>query len=232
MKANLDFIHGRIAQAADRAGRSPEDITLIAVSKTKPAELIQAAYQYGQRLFGENKVQEIQQKQPVLPKDIQWHMIGHLQTNKVRACVKSAVMIHSVDSRKLALAIEQEAEKENLISDILLEVNIALEKTKYGLAPEEVLPLVRELSEFEHIRVRGLMTVAPYTEEAEKNRKYFQQMKQLFVDINTKNIDNIRMDTLSMGMTGDYEIAIEEGATIVRVGTGVFGERNYNKELR
>lgn len=228
IQQNLNTVREKIKAAAERAGRNPEEITLIAVSKTKPLPMLQAAYDAGQRVFGENKVQEICEKYPAMPQDIAWHMIGHLQTNKVRSVIGKTAMIHSVDSIKLAAEIQKEAQKHSVICDVLIEVNIAGEDSKYGFSAKDVPAFAEELAKLPNLRLRGLMTVAPFTENPEENRKYFRQMKQLSVDINKKNIDNICMDTLSMGMTGDYEIAVEEGATMVRVGTGIFGERNYN----
>ena len=191
---NILDVRGRITAAAKRAGRDASEITLIAVSKTKPVETIEAAYSEGERVFGENRVQELLEKYRVLPQDISWHMIGHLQTNKVRQVIDKAVLIHS----------------------------------KFGLPACEVEKFAAQMAVFDRIRVLGLMTVAPFTEKPEENRKYFRQMKRLAVDISRKNIDNVSMEVLSMGMTGDYEIAVEEGATMVRVGTGIFGERDYH----
>lgn len=228
IEANLKEVRKRIICAAQSVGRDPEEITLIAVSKTKPIEMVEAAYQCEQRVFGENKVQEICEKSAVCEADIRWHMIGHLQTNKVRQVVDKVEMIHSVESVKLLEEIQKESEKRNLVSDILIEVNIGDEDSKFGLKPTEIVAFAEKISQYKNVRLRGLMTVAPYTENAEDNRKFFKQMKQLFIDIKEKNIDNSIIDTLSMGMTGDYEVAIQEGATMVRVGTGIFGERNYN----
>ncbi len=225
---NLNTVHARIAAAAKRSGRDVGEITLIAVSKTKPVPMLQAAYEAGERFFGENRVQELCAKKEALPGDIAWHMIGHLQTNKVRQVIGRAALIHSLDNEKLAAAIQHEAEKQDIYCKVLLEVNIAGEESKYGLAPGAVEQFAREMTRFDRIRVCGLMTVAPFTENPEQNRKYFRQIKQLAVDIRAKNIDNIGMGILSMGMTGDYEVAIEEGATMVRVGTGIFGERVYH----
>ncbi len=226
---NIDRIEERILKACERAGRKRSDVLLICVSKTKPDEMIVEAYDHGQRNFGENKPQEMRDKAARLEslKDINWHMIGSLQKNKIKYVVPTAVLIHSVDSEELALAINKEAEKKNVVSNILLEVNIAGEESKHGFKKEEVLPAVMELAKLKNLKIRGLMTVAPETKKPEENRVYFKDMKDLLVDINSKNIDNIHMDCLSMGMTGDFEIAVEEGATIVRVGTGIFGERNY-----
>ena len=225
---NLAQVRERIQKACASAGRDPAAVTLIAVSKTKPADMIMEAYDCGQRFFGENKVQELSDKYGMLPSDIHWQMIGHLQRNKVRQVLGKADLIHSVDSLRLAAAIEQEAVRRGLTVPILLEVNVAGEESKYGLRPQEVLPLVRELSvSMEHLRVQGLMTIAPFVENPEENRQVFRKLKELSVDIREKNINNVSMDILSMGMTNDYEVAIEEGATMVRVGTGIFGERSY-----
>ena len=224
---NLEQVRKNIQDACRSVGRDPEEVTLIAVSKTKPVELLQEAYQAGARDFGENKVQEIMDKYPQLPSDIRWHMIGHLQRNKVKYIVDKAAMIHSVDSLRLAQTIEQEAAKHDVQVPILLEVNVAEEDSKFGLKMDEVLPLIEAIAEFPHIRVCGLMTLAPYVENAEENRMFFRQLKKLSVDIAAKNINNVSMSVLSMGMTGDYQVAVQEGATMVRVGTGIFGERNY-----
>ena len=178
--------------------------------------------------YGENKVQELTEKYEILPKDIRWHMIGHLQRNKVKYLVGKVELIHSVDSLRLANQIETEFAKKNEIANILIEVNMANEESKFGITSETTEQLVREISKLEHVRIKGLMTIAPYTDNPETNREYFRNMKKLSVDITEKNIDNVSMNVLSMGMTGDYQVAIEEGATMVRVGTGIFGERNYN----
>lgn len=230
IRNNINQVRQNIRKACERAGRQESEVTLINVSKTKPVSMLQEAYDAGERNFGENKVQELCDKYDLLPSDIQWHMIGHLQRNKVKYIVDKVTLIHSVDSYRLAEQIDQEAKKKDVIVDILVEVNIGSEETKFGLNTDEVIDLIREISNLTSIRVKGLMTVAPYTENAEENRSYFKKMKQLCVDINAKNIDNVCMEHLSMGMTGDYEVAIEEGATLVRVGTGIFGERNYNIE--
>ena len=224
---NLDMIEKNILTACAKSGRNRDEITLIAVSKTKPVSMLEEVYTTGIRDFGENKVQELSDKFEILPKDIKWHMIGHLQTNKVKYLMDKAYLIHSVDSLKLAKEIEKQAEKANRIVDILIEVNIAEEESKFGLAKEEVLALIKEISLFPHIRIKGLMTIAPYVENPEDNRLYFRQIKQLSVDIDSQNIDNVSMNILSMGMSGDYMVAIEEGATMIRVGTSIFGERVY-----
>ena len=229
LKENFQSVEARIQAACDRAGRSRKEVTLIAVSKTKPVEMLQTIYDAGSRDFGENKVQEMCDKIEQLPTDIRWHMIGHLQTNKVKYIVGRVSLIHSVDSLHLAQEIEKQAAKLDVIVPILIEVNIAEEESKFGIHKEETISLVREVATLPHIRIQGLMTIAPYVENPEDNRAYFREIKQLSVDIARENIDNVSMDCLSMGMTGDYEVAIEEGATMVRVGTGIFGERNYNQ---
>ncbi len=227
LKDQLQEVEKRIQAACDRAGRKREEVTLIAVSKTKPVEPLQEAYDLGVRIFGENKVQELTAKYEALPKDIHWHMIGHLQTNKVKYIIDKAELIHSVDSLKLAETIEKEAAKHDLIADILVEVNVAEEESKFGMKMEEVIPFVEKVSAFPHVRVRGLMTIAPFVEDPEENRSIFADLHKLYIDIKKKNHDNDTVSVLSMGMTNDYEVAIEEGATMVRVGTGIFGARNY-----
>ena len=227
LKDQLQEVEKRIQAACDRAGRKREEVTLIAVSKTKPVETLQEAYDLGVRIFGENKVQELTAKYEALPKDIHWHMIGHLQTNKVKYIIDKAELIHSVDSLKLAETIEKEAAKHDLIADILVEVNVAEEESKFGMKMEEVIPFVEKVSAFPHVRVRGLMTIAPFVEDPEENRSIFADLHKLYIDIKKKNHDNDTVSVLSMGMTNDFEVAIEEGATMVRVGTGIFGARNY-----
>lgn len=214
-------------EACRVSGRNPEEVSLIAVSKTKPVSMLQEAYDAGCRDFGENKVQEIMDKIDRLPSDIRWHMIGHLQTNKVKYIVGKIFLIHSVDSLHLAEAISKEAVKQNTTVNILIEVNVAKEDTKYGAMAEDTVSLVEKIALLPGICVKGLMTIAPYVENPQENRQYFVKLRQLAVDIKSKNIDNVHMDILSMGMTGDYMVAIEEGATYVRVGTGIFGERQY-----
>lgn len=224
---NLQQVNANIEKACAAVGRVPSEVTLVAVSKTKPVSMLQEAYDAGARVFGENKVQEIMDKYDQLPSDIQWHMIGHLQRNKVKYIIDKVAMIHSVDSLRLAQTIEQEAAKKDLVMPILLEVNVAEEDTKFGLKVEEVLPLLEQISSFSHIQVKGLMTIAPFVENPEENREVFRTLKKLSVDISAKNINNVTMSVLSMGMTGDYQVAVQEGSTMVRVGTGIFGERNY-----
>jgi len=228
LKENYANVLKNVHNACERAGRKTDDVTLIAVSKTKPVEMLQEIYDCGCRDFGENKVQEIMDKYEKLPNDIRWHMIGHLQTNKVKYIVDKVYMIHSVDSIKLAKEISKEAVKKNVTVKVLLEVNVAKEETKFGLLTEEVPDFYKEVIDLPGLKVCGLMTIAPYVENSEENRQHFVNLKQLMVDIESEKTDNISVGELSMGMTGDYEVAIEEGATYVRVGTGIFGERNYN----
>lgn len=228
IQENIKLVEENIKKACEKVGRDVNEVTLIAVSKTKPYTAIEEALPTGVRDYGENKVQELCDKYEILPKDIKWHMIGHLQRNKVKYLVGKATLIHSVDSIRLAEQIEKEYAKADEIANILIEVNMAQEESKFGITSEETEQLVREIAKFPHIRIKGLMTIAPYTDNPESNRVYFRNMKKLSVDIGNKNIDNVSMSVLSMGMTGDYQVAVEEGATLVRVGTGIFGERNYN----
>ena len=227
LQDNLIQVEQNIEEACRRAGRDRSEVTLIAVSKTKPVETLQEAYDLGVRIFGENKVQEMADKYEVLPKDIRWHLIGHLQRNKVKYIIDKAVLIHSVDSLRLAQTIEKEAEKHNLTAHILIEVNVAREESKFGIFPEDLESLVDEIAKLPHIQVDGLMTIAPFVPDPEENRPVFRELRKLSVDISAKKVDNVNMSVLSMGMTNDYQVAIEEGATMVRVGTGIFGARNY-----
>ncbi len=229
LKDNLQQVEERIEAACRRANRDRSEVSLIAVSKTKPTEQLREIYDAGVRLFGENKVQEICEKYDQLPSDIKWHMIGHLQRNKVKQVIDKVVLIHSVDSYRLAQEISVQAQKKNICMPILIEVNIAKEESKYGIVCDDAIQLVEEIASLPNLAIKGLMTIAPAVSDPEENRPYFRQIRQLSVDIKNKNIDNVSMDILSMGMTGDYEVAIEEGATMVRVGTGIFGARNYNK---
>ena len=227
LKENLAAVEHNVAEACKRAGRAREEVTLIAVSKTKPVEMLEEIYGERVRDFGENKVQEMCGKMDVLPTDIKWHMIGHLQRNKVKYIIDRVSLIHSVDTYRLAEEINIQAKKHGIIVPILVEVNIAGEESKFGTSAEDAILLVEDISKLENVRIEGLMTIAPYVEDPEDNRLYFRKIKQLSVDITNKNIDNVSMEILSMGMTGDYAVAIEEGATMVRVGTGIFGERQY-----
>lgn len=231
---NYQEVENKVKQACQRAGRAREEVTLIAVSKTKPLSMIEELLPLGVRDFGENKVQELTQKAETLAQkkipepQVRWHMIGHLQRNKVKYLVDKACMIHSVDSLRLAEEISKEAGKKEIQIPILIEVNVAEEESKFGVHMEEAETLIRQIAVLPSISIQGLMTIAPYVENPEENRFIFRNLKKLSVDIQGKSIDNVTMDVLSMGMTGDYQVAIEEGATHVRVGTGIFGERNYS----
>ncbi len=228
LKDNLSIVEEKICEACKRAGRDRSEVTLVAVSKTNPVPVLREAYDLGVRVFGENKVQELTEKIEALPDDIEWHMIGHLQRNKVKYIAGKVALIHSVDSFRLAEEINIQAKKRGIKVPILIEVNAAGEISKFGVRPEDTLQLVRDVSELDGIEVKGLMTIAPYVVDSEENREIFHKIRDLSIDIDRENIDNVSMGILSMGMTGDYEVAIEEGATIVRVGTGIFGERDYS----
>lgn len=225
---NLSMVENKIAAACKRAGRERDEVKLIAVSKTQPVEAIREAIEYGINSFGENRVQELREKTEIIKDNLDWHLIGHLQTNKVKFVVGKVSLIHSLENIRLAEALDKEAAKLGITVDVLAEINVAKEDTKFGVNPEDAENFIREVSKFPNINIKGLMTVAPYTDISEENRKYFRQLKKIMVDLNSKNIHNVSMNVLSMGMTGDYEVAIEEGATLVRVGTGIFGSRNYD----
>ena len=227
IRDHLNEVRENIQKACEKAGRSPQEVTLIAVSKTKPLFMLEEAYEAGARDFGEHKVQEILEKHPKMPEDARFHMIGHLQRNKVKQVLPHAVLIHSVDSYRLAEQISQEAGKLGITAKILLEVNVAKEESKFGMMPEDVEEMAGQIAALPHLQIEGLMTIAPFVDDPEKNRPVFRKLYQLSVDIKKKNIDNVNMGVLSMGMTGDYQVAVQEGATMVRVGTGIFGERNY-----
>lgn len=228
IKENLQYVKNKILESCNKSERNFSDVTLIDVSKTKPVEMLMEAYELGERHFGENKVQELVDKYEQLPKDIHWHMIGHLQTNKVKYIIDKVDYIHSVDSIKLAQTINKEAAKKDLISNILIEVNVAKEESKFGIFEEDVMDFIQNVSSMKNLCVKGLMTIAPFVDDPEENRDIFRKLKQLSVDINAKNIDNVNVSILSMGMTNDYTVAIEEGASFVRVGTGIFGKRDYS----
>ena len=225
IRDHLNEVRENIQKACEKAGRSPQEVTLIAVSKTKPLFMLEEAYEAGARDFGENKVQEILEKHPKMPEDTRFHMIGHLQRNKVKQVLPHAVLIHSVDSYRLAEQISQEAGKLGITAKILLEVNVAKEESKFGMMPEDVEEMAGQIAALPHLKIEGLMTIAPFVDDPEKNRPVFRKLYQLSVDIKKKNIDNVNMGVLSMGMTGDYQVAVEEGSTMIRVGTGIFGAR-------
>jgi len=228
IKKNLEVIKEKIDRAAQKSGRKGTDITVIAVTKTIDVARINELISYGIQNIGENKAQELRDKYPQIDPSVNWHFIGHLQSNKIKYIIDKVKLIHSVDSEKLAYNINEAAKKHDKVMDILLQVNVAEDENKFGLSYKEVEPLLYKLKDLKNIRVRGLMTIVPYDEEAENNRLYFRRMKQLAVDIDNQNIDNISMEFLSMGMTNDFEIAIEEGSNMVCIGTGIFGARNYN----
>jgi pyridoxal phosphate enzyme (YggS family) len=227
IKENLKKVQERIEAACQRSGRKTSDVTLIAVSKTKPEEDIMALYETGQRDFGENYIQELRKKHDDLPKDIRWHMIGHLQRNKVKYIAEYVSLIHSVDSLLLAQTIEKEAVKHDRVIPILIEVNVAREESKFGVSIEDAPKLADQIADLPHVRVEGFMTSAPFVEDPEEDRPFFRSLRQLSVDMNSKNYNNVNVNVLSMGMTNDFEVAVEEGSTMVRVGTAIFGERNY-----
>ena len=223
VKNNLETINEKIKKAALKVNRNPEEIKLVAVTKTATIEQIKEAISTGVNIIGENKVQEAKEKYQILTTDIEWHLVGHLQTNKVKYAIEIFDLIHSVDSIKLAKEIDRRSLQFGMITNVLVEVNVSGEETKYGIKPEEVETFLKGISEFSRIRVRGLMTIAPIVEDKEEVRLYFRKLRELSKEIKKKNIKNIRMDYLSMGMTEDFEVAIEEGANMVRIGRGIFG---------
>ena len=216
-----------ISAAAEKSGRNPSDIQLMAVTKTVSPDKINEAIEAGCRLLGENRVQELLEKYESYDKRAEIHFIGTLQANKVKYIVDKVTMIESVDSIKLAEEIEKRCAKIGKIMDILLEVNIANEENKSGFSADEIISAAEKIKDFQHLRLRGLMTIGRFGAEIEETRQYFAKMRNLLVDIKSKNIDNIYINILSMGMSSDYELAVEEGSTIVRVGRGLFGERKY-----
>jgi pyridoxal phosphate enzyme (YggS family) len=220
---NLKIINEKIKKAALKANRNPEEIKLVAVTKTATMEQIKEAISAGVRIIGENKVQEAKEKYQILTADIEWHLVGHLQTNKVKYAIEIFDFIHSVDSIKLAKEIYRRSLQFGMITNVLVEVNVSGEETKYGIKPEEVEYFLKEISKFSRIKVRGLMTIAPIVEDKEEVRPYFRKLRELSEEIKRKNIKNIKMDYLSMGMTEDFEVAIEEDANMVRIGRGIFG---------
>ena len=226
IKENLKQVLS-IIEEAKKDSPYHQDVTLVAVSKTHPAEDIQEAYDAGIRDFGENKVQELMTKIDVLPQDIRWHLIGHLQRNKVKYIIGRTYLIHSVDSLRLAEEIEKESAKHQVVTHILVQVNVSKEESKSGIETEQAIDLIRAISEMKHVQVDGLMTIAPEDENPENVRCYFRMLKKLSLDIDALNIDNIFMNFLSMGMSGDFVVAINEGSNLVRIGTKIFGARDY-----
>jgi pyridoxal phosphate enzyme (YggS family) len=222
---NLCEIKQQIADAAVRAGRNPEDVKLIAVSKTFSAEYVHAAYECGQRVFGENRVQELEEKFRILPEDIEWHLIGHLQGNKVARAIQCADYIHSIDSLKLLKRVIRLAEEEEACPKILLEVNISGEESKFGATEADVLEMAREANASKNVELVGLMTMAPFGVDQDELRAVFGGLRKLRDSLESKW--DIKLPELSMGMSSDFDIAVEEGATFVRVGTSIFGKRDY-----
>ena len=229
VELNVSETFEKIKTAAVSAGRDPSEIRLMAVTKTVSPDKVNEAIASGCDLLGENRVQELLEKYESYDKSAEIHFIGSLQTNKVKYIVDKVSMIESVDSIKLAEEIEKRCAKIGKTMDILLEVNIANEESKGGFSAEEIVPASEKIKDFPHLRLRGLMTIGRFGAEIEETRQYFQKMRHLLVDIKSKNIDNIYINILSMGMSSDYELAVTEGANIVRVGRGLFGERKYNK---
>lgn len=216
IKENIEYLKKSI----------PDDVMLLAVSKTKPLEYLEEAYNCGMRDFGENKVQELVDKYENFHKDVRWHLIGHLQTNKVKYLVGKVFLIHSLDSVNLLNVIERVFEKANLTAETLIQINIGREDSKTGILEEDLEEFLQEIEKCKHVSVKGIMVIIPKGDE-ESNRNYFRKTKQIFEDLKKRKFNNINMQILSMGMTHDYETAIEEGSTLVRIGTGIFGERNY-----
>ena len=229
LKDNYELVMRHIEQACTKVNRNSKDVTLIAVSKTKPLSMVEDAIKAGMTVFGENKPQEIRDKVKDVSTKVSWHMIGTLQSNKIKYVIETCDLIHSVDSLKLAYKLEEEAIKRDINVDILLQVNITEEASKSGFTVEELYKGLESLSQLSKVHIKGLMTIPPFVTDPEENRGIFRQLHEIFVDIKSKNIDNISMDALSMGMTKDYAVAVEEGATYVRVGTGIFGDRDYNR---
>jgi hypothetical protein len=224
---NLKIIQEKIISAAQRSGRPPNSVKLVAVSKTKPTEAVKAALEAGQQIFGENYVQEFLDKAQQLPETVEWHFIGSLQSNKVKYLAGLTRLIHSVDRLSLAQEIDRQWGKIDKVCDILLQVNISGETTKSGTTTDDLFQLAREVALLPHLRVRGLMTMPPFFDEPERARPYFRELKRLSGLLAAEKIPGITMEELSMGMSGDFEVAIEEGATLVRIGSAIFGERYY-----
>lgn len=229
--ANMKEVQERVAAACKRSNRDPKEVTILPVSKNHPAEDIQTLYDAGWRDFGENYVQELRNKHDELPDNIHWHMIGHLQRNKVKYIASYIQAIHSVDTIKLLHTIEKEGRKADRVIPVLIEVNVGREESKFGVMPdlEDCMALANEALELPHVKLRGLMTSAPYYDDVEKDRSIFRKLKELLNDMNAAN-DQLQLDVLSMGMTHDFEIAVEEGSTCVRVGTAIFGKRDYSNK--
>ena len=224
IKENLAQVEKNIEAACKRAGRKREEVTLIAVSKTKPLEMVEEVLDLGILEFGENKVQELLSKKDELPNDIRWHLIGKLQTNKVKYIVGKVYLIHSLSSIKLLNKIESEYEKNNLVANVLMQINIGREESKSGVLEEDIDELILAVEKCNHVKVKGIMVIIPKGDEV-SNRYYFNKSKHIYDDLSKKSYKNIQMEILSMGMTSDFKIAIQEGANLIRIGSGIFGER-------
>ncbi|MEA3362959.1 MAG: YggS family pyridoxal phosphate-dependent enzyme [Thermodesulfobacteriota bacterium] len=224
--ANIAQIHDRIDKACQESGRNPADVKLIAVSKVKPAEQVEEAFHAGQKLFGESYVQEFRDKEPLVTEPVQWHFIGGLQSNKVKYLRGKVVMIHSIDRLSLAEEIDRQWGKIDDPVEILLQVNVGDEASKSGCAPKDLESLVRSVAPLSNLRIKGLMCLPPHSDDPEQVRPFFRQLRELSEHISKLNLPGIEMTELSMGMSGDFEVAVEEGATLVRVGTAIFGARN------
>lgn len=227
LEKRLQSVRSRIKDAVKRSGREENDIKLIAVTKTVESDIINEAVRFGITDIGENRVQELLRKYEDIPNNVNWHLIGHLQKNKVKYIIDKAALIHSVDSFELAAEINKQALKIGKIQKILVQVNVSGEESKYGVKPEECLELCQKISMLSNVHIEGLMTMAPHLAGENEIRKVFKGLRQISLDIIKENMDNISMNELSMGMSNDFEIAIEEGATLIRVGTSIFGERIY-----
>ncbi|MDD4781511.1 MAG: YggS family pyridoxal phosphate-dependent enzyme [Tissierellia bacterium] len=230
IKENIDNIMKRVIASSEKSGRDYKDITVIAVSKTVDSQRAKEAVENGLDNLGENRVQELVSKYEQLQdQDIKWHMIGHLQKNKVKYIIDKVELIHSVESDSLAEEINKKAKQQGLIAKVLIELNIGEEESKFGVREEDAYKFVKALEKYENIKIMGLMTVAPYAENPEDIRWIFRKMKEIYNNISNMNLSNVEMKYLSMGMTNDFEIAIEEGANIIRIGTAIFGARDYSK---
>jgi hypothetical protein len=225
LEENLKKVNEKIIESAVKSGRSPEDIRVVAVTKTVPPDVIQKAVDCGITILGENRVQEARSKVDLIKGDVEWHLIGHLQKNKVKTAVRLFSMVQSVDSLELAREIDRRAGEINKTIDVLIQVNIGKEATKFGIDYEETEDFIKEVSQLPWVKVRGLMAIAPFKENPEDTRPYFKKMHDLFISIKSLAIENVEMEYLSMGMTNDFTVAIEEGSNMVRIGTGIFGER-------
>lgn len=228
IKENTNEIIKKVDEAAKRSNRKLEDITIISVTKTVGIDKINKVVDCGITNLGENRVQELINKfDNLIDNNVKWHMIGHLQTNKVKYIIDKVKLIHSLDSIKLAKEIDKKSKDNNIISKVLIEMNVGEEESKFGINPNDIETFLNELEQFNNIKICGLMTVAPYCQNSEEIRWIFKKMKEIFDNISNHKYKNTEMKYLSMGMTNDFEIAIEEGANMVRIGTGFFGSRNY-----